>query len=609
MQIQRTFALHISFANLRLGKRLLVFLNVMRMLMSSADSRSDEKGEVGGMPTKFRSLAELCEKLSHTTKRTLMVNHVAGFLSLLSPEEVEPAVSMILGRPFPKYDQRVLEVSWATLSALIKRLTNVDWKDFQAAFSRTGDIGDATRIVFEESKIRRQVALFEKPLTVSEVRHTFENIAEAAGYGSRERKERQIETLMGQATPLEIKYLVKILIGEMRTGFHEGLMELAISKAFEISFEAVQTASMMTGDIGEVASIARTGGKESLLSIQFKVFRPIKPMMAQMAGDASKALKEAQGEMAFEYKLDGARIQIHKSNSGVRIFSRRLTDVTESLPEVVQLVRDGVEAQQAILDGEVIAVGKEKNPLLFQHVMRRFRRVRGIEEMTKQIPVELQIFDVIYLNGRSLINLPYTERRKKLAEIASRIPLTKQIITRDPEEAERFLKEALSKGHEGLVAKKLDSPYTPGIRGKRWFKIKRTLQSLDLVIVAAEWGYGRRHNWLSDYYLAARDAETGKFTIVGKTFKGLTDKEIEKMTSRLQELVLHEEPHRVMVVPKIIVEVAYNEIQKSPKYECGMALRFARIARIRDDKTPEEADTIQQVRDIYERQYEKKARY
>jgi len=578
------------------------------MFMFAVEARSDCK-RVSRMPTEFRSLAELCEKLGGTTKRTLMVDYVADFLKQLHAEEVEPAVSMILGRPFPKWDQRVLEVSWATLSDIIKRLTNVDWKDFREAFSRTGDIGAATKIVFEASKVRRQATLFEKPLTVLEVRHTFENIAEAAGSGSRERKERLVETLLSAATPLEAKYVVKVLIGEMRTGFHEGLMELAVSKAFDIPLEAVQTASMLTGDIGEVAWIAKTRGKESILKIGFKVFRPIKPMMAQMASDVNEALKEAGGEMAFEYKLDGARIQIHKSNDEVRVFSRRLTDVTESLPEVVQLVKEEVKAEQAILDGEVIAVGEEKSPLLFQHVMRRFRRVHGIDEMSKQIPVELQLFDVLYLNGQSQTDLPYTERRKKLAEIVGNIPLTNQIVTKNPTEAEQFLKEALDNGHEGLVAKKLDSPYTPGIRGKRWFKIKRILEPLDLVIVAAEWGYGRRHNWLSDYYLAAQNPETRKFMIVGKTFKGLTDREIIDMTQRLKELTIREEPHRVVVVPKIVVEVAYNEVQKSPKYECGMALRFARITRIRDDKTPEEADTIQKVKEIYEKQYEKKARF
>jgi len=561
------------------------------------------------MPTAFLDLCELCEKLGATTKRLMMVDLVATFLKSLQPDEVELGVSMILGRPFPKWDQRVLEVSWATLSGLIKNLTGVDWDDFRRAFSQTGDIGSATKTVFEASRIRKQATLFEKPLSILEVRHTFDAIAETTGFGSRERKERLIETLLSQSSPLEAKYLVKIMIGEMRTGFHEGLMEMAVSKAFEIPFETVQTSSMITGDIGEIASIAKVTGKEGIINLGFRVFRPIKPMMAQMAADVNEALKEAGGSMAFEYKLDGARIQVHKSEDDVRVYSRRLTDVTESLPEVVELVRSKVKADKAILEGEVIAVSKDRtSPLLFQHLMRRFRRVYEIEEMVKEIPIELQLFDVIFLEGVSLVNMPYVERRKKLSEIAGSIALTKQIVTRNPQEAEEFLKKALSSGHEGLVAKKLDSPYTPGIRGKRWFKIKRILEPLDLVIVAAEWGYGRRHNWLSDYYLAARDAEKGKFMVVGKTFKGLTDQEIIEMTKRLKELTFQEEPHRVVVVPKIVVEVAYNEIQKSPKYECEMALRFARITRIRYDKSPDDADTIQRVREIYEKQYEKKAK-
>jgi len=561
------------------------------------------------MQTAFRELCELCEKLEATTKRLLMVDLVQNFLKGLQPNEVEPAVSMILGRPFPKWDQRVLEVSWATLSNSIRRLTNVTATDFQSAFSQTGDIGSATKTVFETSKIRRQVTLVEKPLGILEVRYTFEKIAETYGFGSRERKERLVETLLGQASPQEAKYIVKIFIGEMRTGFHEGLMEMAVAKAFDLPFETVQTASMLTGDIGEVAAIAKVKGKEGTTKLGFRVFRPIKPMMAQMAEGVNEALKEAGGALAFEYKLDGARIQIHKSGDNVRVYSRRLTDVTESLPEVLQIVQSEVKANQTILEGEVIAVGQDRtSPLPFQHLMRRFRRVHEIGDMIKRIPIEIQLFDVIYLNGESLINIPYVERRKKLEEIAGNIQLTKQIITSSPEKAEEFLGESLNNGHEGLMAKKLDSPYTPGIRGKRWFKIKRTLESLDLVIVAAEWGYGRRHNWLSDYYLAARDAEKGKFIVVGKTFKGLTDQEIIKMTKRLKELIIREEPHRVVVIPKIVVEVAYNEIQKSPKYECEMALRFARITRIRDDKSPEDADTIQLVREIYEKQYEKKAR-
>lgn len=561
------------------------------------------------MQTRFQVLAELCEKLETTRKRTVMVDLVADFLNQLDADEVGSTVSMLLGRAFPKWDQRVLEISWATLSNVIKRLTNLNWTNFREAFAKTGDIGAATKILFESSKIRKQATLFDKPLTILEVRRALEATAEIAGYGSRERKERLLETLFSQASALEAKYLVKIIIGEMRIGFYEGLMELAVSKSFNIPVNVVQTATMLSGNIAEVAKIAKSHGKEGVLKLKLQVFRPFRPMMAQNCETLEEVLREHGGETAFEYKLDGARIQIHKYNDKIGIFSRRLTDVTESLPEIVELVKSQVKAEKAVLEGEVVAVGDDGSPMLFQHLMRRFRRVHKIEEMQRQIPIELYLFDILYLDDKSLIELPYIERRRKLQEICGDIQLSKQLITKSAEEARRFLEEAIEAGHEGLMAKKLDSAYTPGIRGKRWFKIKKTLEPLDLVIVGAEWGYGRRHNWLSDYYLAARDAETGKFLVVGKTFKGLTDKEFVQMTKRLKELTIEKQPHGVVVVPKIVVEIAYNEIQKSPKYECEMALRFARIKRIREDKSPEEADTIQRVKEIYERQYEKKARF
>jgi DNA ligase-1 len=557
----------------------------------------------------FKALAELCEKLEATKKWLLMISLVAEFLKNLETEEVEPAVSMILGRPFPKWSQQTLDASWASLSKIIKRITKADWKVFIKAFGETGDIGSATKILFESSKVRRQSTLFERKLTIMEVRHSFEAIAETVGSGSREKKERLIETILSLASPLEAKYLVKIFIGEMRTGFYEGLMEQAVSKAFQIPLETVQKASMTIGDVGEVAAIAKNQGKEALSKIGFKVFRSVKLMLAQTASNVAEALKEHGGKAAFEHKLDGARVQIHKRENDVRIFSRRLADVTASLPEIVQMVRNNVKAEKAILEGEVIAVDSQGHPVPFQHLMRRFKRVHEIEDMIEKIPVKLYLFDVLYLDGESLISLPYTQRRQILAGHSGEIQLAKQLVTDKVEDAERFLKEAMDAGHEGLVAKKLDSEYTPGIRGKRWLKVKPVLEPLDLVVVAAEYGYGRRHEWLSDYYLAARDAETGEFLMVGKTFKGLTDAEITEMTKRLKELTIKEEGRRVVVVPKIVVEVLYNEIQKSPKYKCGMALRFARISRIREDKTGEEADTIQTVREIYEKQFLKKGRY
>jgi len=535
------------------------------------------------MPTPFKALADLCEELEATTKRLRMIGLVSEFLNSLEAEEVEPAVSMILGRPFSKWSQRTLDVSWATLTGIIRRITKADWKLFMEAFGKTGDVGSATKILFESSKIGKQSTLFERKLTVLEVRRSFEAIAETAGSGSREKKERLTETLLGLASPLEAKYLIKIFIREMRTGFYEGLMEQAVSKAFLIPLEMVQKVSMTMGDVGEVAAVAKTKGKEELLKVGFRVFRPVRLMLAQTASDVAEALKEHGGETAFEYKLDGARVQIHKREDDVRIFSRRLTDVTPSLPEIVQMVRKNVKAEKAILEGEVIAVDSQGYPVPFQHLMRRFKRVRAIEDMIKKIPVELYLFDVLYLDGESLISLPYTQRRQILAEHAGKVRLTKQLVTDKIVRAKRFLKEAIDAGH--------------------------VLEPLDLVIVAAEYGYGRRYEWLSDYYLAARDIETGEFLMVGKTFKGLTDAEIIEMTKQLKELTIKEEGRRVVVVPKVVIEVLYNEIQKSPKYKCGMALRFARINRIREDKAVEEADTIHKVREIYEKQFLKKGRY
>jgi len=561
------------------------------------------------MPTSFKALADLCEELEATTKRLHMIDLVSEFLNDLEAEEIEPAVSMILGRPFPRWSQQTLDVSWATLTEIIKRITKADWRVFMEAFGKTGDVGSATKILFESSKVGKQSTLFERKLTILEVRRSFEAIAEAVGSGSKEKKERLTESLLSLASSPEAKYLIKIFIGEMRTGFHEGLMEQAVSKAFLIPLETVQKASMTMGDVGEVAALAKIEGKEELLKIGFKVFRPVKLMLAQTASDVAEALKEHGGETAFEHKLDGARVQIHKRESDVRIFSRRLTDVTSSLPEIVQIVRKNVKAEEVILEGEVIAVDSQGYPVPFQHLMRRFKRVHAIQDMIKKIPVKLYVFDVLYLDGESLISFPYTRRRQILADHAGEVRLTRQLVTDKIERAERFLKEAMNAGHEGLVAKKLDGEYTPGVRGKRWLKIKPVLEPLDLVIVAAEYGYGRRFEWLSDYYLAARDIEKGEFLMVGKTFKGLTDVEIIEMTKRLKELTIKEEGRRVVVVPRIVVEVFYNEIQKSPKYKCGMALRFARINRIREDKPVEEADTVSKVREIYERQFLKKGRY
>ena len=557
-----------------------------------------------GVDVEFKELADLCDKLEATSKRGEMVDLVAGLLRKLQPDEVEPAVSMLLGRPIQKWSSKTLEVSWATLHELIFRITRAKPQEFAAAFAKTGDLGAATAMMFESSKRRRQAVFLEKPLTILEVKKLFEKIAQLKGQGVRGRKERLLESTFSRVTPQEAKCLMKIIIKETRTGFQEGLMELSIAKAFGVSQEAIRRATMFVGDVAVVARVAKVKGEERVRDLRLEVFKPIKPMLAQNVDGVENALKIHRDRTAFEQKIDGARVQIHKSDHEVRIFSRRLTDVTESIPEIVESIRKGVKARDAILEGEVVALDKTGRPMPFQYLLKRFRRERDVGKMVREVPLGLYLFDLLYLDGDVLVDLGYLERRKKLSQI-TRLPLTKQLITVNPEYAKKFLEKALAEGHEGLMAKELASPYAPGMRGKLWLKIKPVLEPLDLVIVAAEYGYGRRHDWLSDYYLAARDSETGEFMVVGKTFKGLTDEEIIEMTRRLKQLVIKMEGRRVVVAPKIVVEVNYNEIQRSSKYKCGMALRFARITRIRDDKDSEDADTIQRVRKIYEMQVKK----
>lgn len=559
--------------------------------------------------TLFSDLCTLMEKLESTRKRTEMIWEVAEFLKRLRQDELLPTTLFLTGKVFPGWDERTLEVSGATLWNVILRTTTGKPEELGKAFDDTGDLGDAVRnVLMKRSTIARQDTLLsQNPLTILDVKQRLEELAGISGAGSRRRKERIVEGLLTRASPMEAKFVIRMLLGEMRTGFQEGLLAEAVSKAFSVPSDLIRKAAMITGDIGVVAEAAKTGGEPAVKSIELEPFKVIKPMLAAMSSGVKEALQEHGGTSAFEYKLDGARVQIHVSHGIVRIWSRRLTEVTESLPEVVELIQSRIKAKRAILEGEVVAIGRDGKPLPFQHLMRRFRRIHEIERSVQEIPTELYLFDLLYVNGESLIDKPYTERRKRLSEVADGIKLVRSKVTSDAEGAQRFLKEALNVGHEGLVAKNLEGLYTPGTRGKKWLKIKQVMEPLDLVITEAEYGYGRRHEWLSDYTLSALDEETGKFTPIGKTFKGLTDEEIKEMTTRLKSLMITKRGRKIILKPEIVVEVAFNEIQESPKYESSMALRFARITRLRLDKSPEEADTIARVRTLYKDQFAHKA--
>jgi DNA ligase-1 len=501
----------------------------------------------------FSELARVCEQVGSTPKKLKKIQLLSDFLRNVPPDEIPLAVLLITGQVFPESSSKTLDVSWKTIQSALKS---------------------------------QQQPLFQKVLSITDVYTRFQETAKAS---QRKKKERIISSLLGQASDQERTYILKNFFGEMRIGASEGIVLEAIAKAAGLSPDRVKRSHALLGDLGETALRALT---KKNLPTQITLFNPIKPMLAQM-GD----IQDITQKIALEYKLDGARIQIHTKAQKVRIFSRRLTDVTESIPDIVELVKDFPES---VTEGEVVAERKGK-PLPFQELLRRFRRIHDVEPSTEEVPLRLYIFDLLYLEGETLMDKTYLERTARLSEVAGPF-LVQRLITEDRTEAEAFLSEALQAGHEGLMAKQLNSIYMPGKRDKSWLKIKPT-ETLDLVIKAAEWGHGRRKGWLSNYHLATREG-----AVIGKTFKGLTDLQFQSITETLLALKVEEDTYTVYVRPEVVVEVAFNEIQKSPTYPSGYALRFARIKRIRDDKSPEDVDSLERVRELYERQFKFKAK-
>jgi len=401
--------------------------------------------------------------------------------------------------------------------------------------------------------------------------------------------------------------LVRIIFQEMRHGVSEGVMLNGIAKAAGVKAALVRRANQLWGEVGEVALVALTGGSQGLRKASLRLFRPIKPMLAQTADSYEEPFQRFEARVALEFKLDGARVQIHRRGDEVRIYSRNLSDVTESLPDVVAEIRDKLVPWEAILEGEAVAVDAEGRPLPFQHLMRRFRRRHDIAAAIEEVPLQLYLFDALYLDGTSLIDSANQQRWLALQEAMDGAGLVRRLVPADVEQAKAFAKEAQRAGHEGVMAKDLGSTYTPGVRGKSWLKLKHVV-SLDLAIVAADWGYGRRHGWLSNYHLAVRDEESGELLVVGKTYKGLTDDQFREMTGRLLALEASRDRGTVFVQPRVVVEVLFNEIQESSQYKSGYALRFARISRIRDDKRAADADTLQALQELYEDQFRYKGR-
>ncbi len=436
----------------------------------------------------------------------------------------------------------------------------------------------------------------EPTLTISAAAHALDALRAIEGQGSARRREETLASLLAAATAVEQQFLVGLLLGELRQGALEGVMADAIAIAANVPVAAVRRAIMLAGGVAPVASAALGAGIAGLERFRLTLYEPLAPMLASPTTDAASALASL-GSAVLEYKLDGARVQIHKGNEGARVFSRKGRDVTASVPEVASMVA-ALPVRTAILDGEVLALTPEGRARPFQDTMRRFGRKLRVGELRGELPLSLFCFDCLHFNGEDLIDRPLAERLTRIEEIVPASLNVPRLTTSDVAAAQAFLSEALALGHEGIMAKAPQSLYDAGSRGAAWLKIK-VAHTLDLVVLAAEWGSGRREGWLSNLHLGARNPDGG-FVMLGKTFKGLTDELLEWQTAKLRALAVDPSArgYVVEVRPELVVEVAFNELQASRRYPGGLALRFARVVRYRPDKRPEDADTIHTVRAI-----------
>jgi ATP-dependent DNA ligase I len=506
----------------------------------------------------FEEVAATSADVAATSSRLKKVERLSSVLARLRPEEVPIAVAYLSGA----LPHDSIGVGWASL---------------------------------REVPSPAAVATLE----LVEVDATLRRIGGLSGAGSQAARREALHDLFGRATGSEQDFLRGLLMGEIRQGALEGVMVDAVARTAEVPATEVRRAAMLAGDLGAVAAAAIEGGSSAFERFRLSLLTPLKPMLAQSA-EHVRAAFERISPAAVEWKLDGARIQLHRLGDEVRVFTRNLADVTDRVPEIVDAIRS-VPLGAAVFDAEAIALRPDGRPHPFGLTMSRFgsRSRRDLARLRAEYPLSAFVFDILHLDGVDLIDRPATERFALLEGSLPQEIRVPRIVTEDVEVAERFLDEALSRGHEGVMVKALDAPYEAGRRGAGWIKVKRA-HTLDLVVLAAEWGHGRRRGWLSNLHLGARDPETGGFVMLGKTFKGMTDEMLAWQTERLQEIETSREGITVHVRPELVVEIAFDGLQSSTRYSGGVALRFARVKGYRPDKGADEADTIGAVRAIHE---------
>jgi DNA ligase-1 len=569
----------------------------------------------------MQRLAIACEAIAATTRKLQKTAIMADYLKVCTTDEAAVSAVFLSGRAFPAWEETKLQVGGRLLWRIVTELSGKSEADLTAAYRKHGDLG----AVAGEVLVQRA----EQGVGVLEVAETFRQIATARGPAA---KTALAQDLLARATRLEAKYIVKIMTGDLRIGLKESLVEEAIARAYGGTLKEVQRANMLLGDIGETLRLAVEG---QLASAKMRMFHPLGFMLASTIESPEEGLSYF-AEAAVEDKYDGIRAQAHVSDGEIKFFSRTRDEITESFPELPDALA-GL-AQDAILDGEIVAwegadagAGRARP---FSVLQQRLGRKKVSERMLREIPVAYLVFDVLYASGELLIDRPLRERGRVLDELMAGKNLSRKghigtqgrpgsqakftfddeeslpgHIIRAPvfrassaEELEELFAAAQERGNEGLMIKDLDSPYTPGKRGKSWLKMKRELATLDVVVTAVEYGHGKRVGVLSDYTFAVWDADHTRLVNIGKAYSGLTDVEIAEMTQWFLDHTIEDHGFRRTVEPKIVLEVAFNNMMESDRHDSGYALRCPRIVRLLPDKSAEEADTIERVREIFEKQ-------
>jgi len=560
---------------------------------------------------RYSILADIYEELESTTKKLKKTDIIAGLLKKTSADELFRVVMLLSGTVYPPWEGEELGVAYQIMIKAISKATGISLEHVNEKYKKSGDLG-LTAEVFAAKKTQR--VLGEEPLTVKKVFENLQKLGRETGGGSQDRKLAILSELFAQATPKEARYIARTVLMELRVGVAEGLIRDAIAKAFDIPVEIVENAWNVLPEYGEIAEIAKEKGVSGLKKVELKLGTPFIVLLAEKSPDLKTAF-ESYKNLMMQYKYDGMRSLIHKKDNKVWLFTRRLEDVSAAFPEVIEYAKKYLKAKDIIVDGETLGLNaKTGKPIPFQKLSTRIKRKYDIEKAQKELPVEVNLFDIVYLNGKTLFDKPFAERwkilREHVKEIKGKFQLANTDYPKDLKEAERYYKESLAAGNEGLIVKNLDALYVPGrsVAGG-WLKVKPTLENLDVVIVGGTWGTGKRAGTVGSLILGIRDSSTGKFLEIGMLGTGIkekktaeTDTTLIEMTKMLKPLITSEKGNTIKVKPKIVIEVAYEEIQKSPTYESGYALRFPRFIRLRPEKSIHEADDLNRVKKIYDMQ-------